>query len=646
MNTYLGIDVGGTHTDAVLYGQQGERKTLIFAKVKTCAQDSASVAASMKAALHALWEKMHVTCAKDASLPTEAHMLKQIQRVTVSTTLGLNALIEGKSAPVGLLYTAGPGMDAQRFLKNSVMGAYAFCVPGGLDHRGCEVTPLDMQGLGAQVKAWQKKGLQHFAVAGKFSVRNACHELAIAQELQTLGVAPQHITLSHTLTGQLNFPRRMAAAYANASIYTVQQTFLQAVRAAVQDFFVEQGCPAQHMPPLFLLKADGGALRLEMAVDTPLNSVLSGPAASVMGGMALLTSHLDDAIETDISSAESNQDAFMMDVGGTTTDMALYAKGMPVLAHEGMSLLLGQESLRTPLRSLATHSLCLGGDTLLFYDASCERLSLGGEGHTDENIINTTKSVAMVFGGKEPTLVDALALLCTDSVILEGLDVRAAQQGLEKLCQKKGPELQALVQDVVLQACERMVAGLETLWRTVQGRPVYTLAQLLEEYTLKPCTLCLVGGPATLLEKWLAPMAQERLGVRVFVPKLSPCANALGAALTLPTDHIDFVADTLEGRWHISTLSLEGRLDKGFTMEKAQAMALQALIHKAETEGIAAQEREAHRAEIVEALSFATLDERGRGGKDIRIQCQWRPGLITHLEGPHKAPENVKEHYA
>ncbi len=608
MPLYLGIDVGGTHTDAVLCGHvDGQQSFFLSVKVKTQAQSMDSVALSIQDALQALEQKMHTV--PEISL---AQILAHVQRVTISTTLGLNALVQGKGAPVGLVYSAGPGMDAQRFLQDSVMGQYAYKVEGGLDHRGCEVTALNLTSLAQVVCQWQGQGVRHFAVAGKFSVRNTAHENAVAQELMALGIAQERITLSHTLSGQLNFPRRMAAAYINASIQEVQQSFLQAVQEAVHAFMQQNH--AQQIPPIFMLKADGGAIRLSAAMATPLYTVLSGPAASVMGAMALGATSLQEA-----------GDALLLDVGGTTTDMALYAQGLPVLDAVGMHVAVpvkqGQESefLRTPLRSLATLSLSLGGDTPLLYDG--QNLHLG----------TVRQGPAMAFGGDSPTLVDALVYWAQmqGALLDSSLQGNASQKGLEACTQKQGRALEKLVGNVITAACEKILHGIQALLTHVADRPVYTLAQLLEGYSLHPTKLCLVGGPAVLLRPWLEPILQKALGLSVHVPSAGNVANALGAAVTLPTDHVQLLADTLQGYWSIPTLGLQGTMGKNFTVKEAQHLAMEALQHKALREGtLLEHELDQTAMDVVEAESFATLDEYGRGGKDIRVQCQWRPGIV------------------
>ncbi len=594
---YIGIDVGGTHTDAVLCNAKG-----VHAMVKVKTQPHA-IACSIREALELLQG--------DAGL-------QAVQRITVSTTLGLNAMVQGKASEVGLFYTAGPGMDPQRFLQNSVMGRFAHRVEGGLDHRGCEVTPLNLKSIPSMVHAWQKQGVKHFAVAGKFSVRNEEHEKRIARALQDLGIDAAHITLAHTLSGQLSFPRRMAAAYVNASIQDVQRDFLHAVQHMVREFSIQA--------PVYLLKADGGAIPLSSALAQPIHTVLSGPAASVMGAMALGEASLKEA-----------QDAVLIDMGGTTTDIALYATGLPVLDAQGMTLHMpcaGKstphamekksahphvEMVHTPLRALATLSLALGGDSPFTVDIPTQSIVLSPH----------RQGAAMAFGGEVPTLVDALMVLAAQGAYAEQEGLQKAQQAMQRessLCAAFDTAEQ-LAQAVVQVACEQILQGIQSVLQRLEGEPVYTLAQLLKEHKLRPQSVCLVGGPAPLLGPWLAPLLQKHLGVRLFVPKHSACANALGAALTLPTAHVEFFADTLQGQWRIPTLDKQGTLPRGFTLENAITMTQEAL-----QESSAALGREADCIDVVEAESFAILHSSGRGGKDMRVLCQWRPGIVAALQ--------------
>ena len=159
---------------------------------------------------------------------------------------------------------------------------------------------------------------------------------------------PFSITLGHKLSGRLNFPRRIATAYFNAAVQRLHSNFLDAVESAL----AESGVRAA----VRLLKADGGAVPLSLSRREPVQSVLSGPAASVMGVLALC--HESEVMRQGCS--------LLLDMGGTTTDMALFVDGSPVVDRDGMRL----EGRRTLVRALATVSIGVGGDSLITVDAA------------------------------------------------------------------------------------------------------------------------------------------------------------------------------------------------------------------------------------------------------------------------------------
>ncbi len=596
---YLGIDVGGTHTDAVLYH---DGHIYAFAKVKT---QRHTLPLSIKNVLHTL---------QATSAPS---YWQNIKRVTLGTTLGLNALVQNTIQPVGLFVTAGPGMDALRFTYNMEgiegmggMGDFIHKVEGGLDHRGQEVSPLCVESVIPTAQAWYKAGVRHFAVAGKFSVHNPAHEKAIAQALCTVaGIEPQNITLSHTLSGALNFPRRMAAAFINAAIQDVQRHFLQAVQQTLQE------CSLQ--VPIFLLKADGGSLPWDFAFTHPLYTVLSGPAASVMGGMVLQRQEQELA-------AFAQGDTFLLDMGGTTTDIALYVQGVPVLHNEGMALPIHHVLRKTPLRSLATLSLGIGGDSLLKVQEENKQLCIGPQRLGD----------AAALGGTHATLLDALNV-CAVHMRLEQVlagDVDASQQALQQLAHHSHEDALSLAQKAVEKACTMVFEGMQALLQRLTQQPVYTLAELLENHTMHPQHVVLVGAPAKLFAAFFGPYVQKQADMHVAVPKQHAVANALGAAATLPTAHVEFFADTLQKVWHIPTLNVQGELNKNFTLKDGIALATQALrehfpshTQEQKAKNLAYEEQA---VDVVTAQSFAILDAHGRGGKDIRIVCQWRPCIV------------------
>ena len=232
--TFLGIDAGGTHTDAVLCGPEG---ILAGAKAPTCHEDlPSSVRAALAALEKALEEKFG---------PEGPARLRAADRVTVGTTLAVNALVQGRADRVALALSAGPGLAPARF----AIGDDVCILPGGLDHRGVEVTPLDTRPLADACAAWKKKGVRTVACVGKFSPRNAAHELAMADVVRAAGLTP---VCGHSLSGELNFPRRIATAYYNAAVARIVDGFLTAVEQSLQ--------AAGIRAPLRLLKADGGAV--------------------------------------------------------------------------------------------------------------------------------------------------------------------------------------------------------------------------------------------------------------------------------------------------------------------------------------------------------------------------------------------------
>ena len=205
--TFLGIDAGGTHTDAVLCGPEG---ILAGAKAPTCHEDLPS---SVRAALAALEKAL-----EERFGPEGPARLRAADRVTVGTTLAVNALVQGRADRVALALSAGPGLAPARF----AIGDDVCILPGGLDHRGVEVTPLDTLPLADACAAWKKKGVRAVACVGKFSPRNAAHELAMADVVRAAGLTP---VCGHSLSGELNFPRRIATAYYNAAVARIVDGF-------------------------------------------------------------------------------------------------------------------------------------------------------------------------------------------------------------------------------------------------------------------------------------------------------------------------------------------------------------------------------------------------------------------------------------
>ncbi|MFT4301423.1 MAG: hydantoinase/oxoprolinase family protein [Desulfovibrio sp.] len=626
----LGIDAGGTHTDAVLLAQDqaglaedravssgaldaadpaarlsrmdlphkplARMHLLAAAKVPTKHDDlPASVSEVLAALARALNES-----ASSASSPTALsggpELLGRVTRVTLGATLAVNALVQDKADAVALALSAGPGLDPRRF----ALGKHVCVVPGGLDHRGTEISPLDVSELENQAARWREEGIAAVACVGKFSPRNPVHEQKMAQAVtrgaetsgqncRDVAFPDADVTLGHRLSGRLNFPRRIATAYFNAAVQRLHSSFLDAVENALAGAGVRAA--------VRLLKADGGAVPLSLSRREPVQSILSGPAASVMGVLALCPEAREGC-------------ALLLDMGGTTTDIALVVDGSPVVDRDGMVL----QGRRTLVRALASVSIGVGGDSLLSVDGSGAEASV--------RVGPERQGPAMAFGGSLPTLLDALNALHSfpqshEAGELAG-NVSASLTGMEALARQCGLAPHDLAQMAVEDALEQINRAARNLVEGINAQPIYTLAGLRALQEAHPSRAWLVGGPAACIGPHLA----AGLRMPVDCPPHTAVANAVGAALTLPTDSLEVYADTGSGHLRAPALDLTESIRRGFSLETLGERARQLLLQRLELAGA-----DGATVEITEAESFATLDDNGFGNRDMRVACQAVPGL-------------------
>ena len=603
----LGIDAGGTHTDAVLLAcpvmadgagapAAPSARLMGCAKVRTRHDD---LPRSVREVLAELAKSSMGKSAPKCDFG-------RITRVTLGATLAVNALVQNRADHVGLAVSAGPGLDPRRF----TLGRHVCVVPGGLDHRGVEVSPLRTDALQEAATNWQAEGVAAVACVSKFSPRNATHEQAMSEAVRH--AAPQMpVTEGHRLSGRLNFPRRLATAYFNAAVGRLHGEFLDAVEAALAG----AGIRAQ----VRLLKADGGAVPLELSRREPVQSILSGPAASVMGVLALC--HGSDAMRQGCS--------LLLDMGGTTTDMALFVGGSPVVDRDGMRL----QGRRTLVRSLATVSIGVGGDSLITVNAAAG---------ADMPLVRRVKvgplreGPAVAFGGTQPTLLDALNVLNSSDTspsatttspdfLADALagDVGASARGIAALAAQHGLSVLELAQMAVDDALQQVAAAAQALTEGINARPIYTLAALKALREARPTHAWLVGGPACCVAHRLS----QALGMPVQTPPHADVANAVGAALTLPTDALELYADTGCLVLTVPALDITERIGKSYSLNEARQRACDLLRARLEAAG-----ESGARVEVTEADIFATLDDAGFGSRDIRIVCQVVPGLSASMK--------------
>ena len=546
----VGIDVGGTYTDAVLL-HAGK----VIRQIKV-ASEHGQVLASILTALDEILQGVET---------------QRIERVALSTTLVTNAIVQGKLDPVGLFIMPGPGADWQGRLA-----ADPVVLSGYVDHRGRERQEIVV----AEVKQAGQKlaGVKLFAVSGKFAVRNPAQEQKVAGVLAA-AMQPLHIACGATVSGNLNFIRRTNSAYYNAAVWQRFQDFADAAAAAL----AERGVQA----PILILKADGGTLPLATARELPVESIFTGPAASVLGVMGL---------------CPPAKPAVSLDIGGTTTDIALWKGGAPLMDAKGAAI----DGYLTAVRTFRLQSIGLGGDSWLRREVG--NLLIGPE----------RKGPAMALGGPEPTVTDAL--------IVAGLsdfgDRKLAEAAMQRLLFPGKSSLET-ARAIVDQAAEIVAAAVREMLAVEAATPVYKVEDIVRPELLRPELLIGVGGGAA----GLTPLIAEKLKIPWQVPALAMVANALGAALARPTLHISLRADTAAGEYTVPELGLRLPLtDRRYSIQQAGKQAALHLQEMAAAAGITADEIETTFAEEFNLVrGFSTV------GKIVHVGAQIKPGIIAGL---------------
>jgi N-methylhydantoinase A/oxoprolinase/acetone carboxylase beta subunit len=317
-NAYLvGIDTGGTYTDAAIIDQTNHQ-ILASAKALTTKGDLAI----------GVNEAMNLALAKVPHIATS-----EIQLVSVSTTLATNAVVEGHGSAVGVILI---GFDAAMIDKTGIAKAFPgvplLQVQGGHDHNGEERLPLDVANITEFVKL-QASNVSAFAIAASFAVRNGSHEKRARDIVAEFTAHPT--TVSSELSNALDAPRRALTAVLNARLISRITQLIGAVRRAM----VGQGIDC----PLMIVKGDGSLSNADAVAARPIETVLSGPAASLVGAKWL--SGLDNFI--------------MSDMGGTTTDIGIIANGRPRVAELGAEV----GGWRTMVKAIDVKTIGLGGDS-------------------------------------------------------------------------------------------------------------------------------------------------------------------------------------------------------------------------------------------------------------------------------------------
>ena len=490
----LGLDVGGTFTDAVII--DGHR-VVSTAKRRTTKDN---LMQGIGEALDAVLDSCDTS---------------NIEQVTLSTTVVTNTIVEKKEQVVDLYVVTGPGRNV-----DDIFPVSPIYLQGYTDHRGIVVEHTSTDGVrGIARMVQERSGTDLAAVSAKFGVRNPQEELSITETLQET-----YNTLSNgsLLSGSLNFPRRTISAYFNSAVTPVFTVF----KKNVEDALSARNIKA----PLHILKADGGSLPMEHMVSRPVETAFTGPAATVLGLSAL--------------GAIGNTHTVALDIGGTTTDISLWKQGKPLMTKNGVSI----REYPSAVRSFAVTSVGIGGESVVrIVDGKItvgpERVgpsaALGGNEPTLGDALIVLGHAS--YGDAELAIqsLQQLAHLLQDNWKHGECEDALGNHNSEKQCIHNVSALD-VANLIVKKALETIQYGIDEVVRAENKRPVYVVADIVNPDVFVPAQIVVVGGTAPSL----GPSIGEYLNLPVTIPENAAVANAIGAALALSTIELTVHVDT------------------------------------------------------------------------------------------------------
>ena len=574
----LGLDVGGTFTDAVII--DGHR-VVSTAKRRTTKDNL----------MQGIGEGL------DAVL--DSCDTSNIEQVTLSTTVVTNTIVEKKEQVVDLYVVTGPGRNV-----DDIFPVSPIYLQGYTDHRGIVVEHTSTDGVrGIARMVQERSGTDLAAVSAKFGVRNPQEELSITETLQET-----YNTLSNgsLLSGSLNFPRRTISAYFNSAVTPVFTVF----KKNVEDALSARNIKA----PLHILKADGGSLPMEHMVSRPVETAFTGPAATVLGLSAL--------------GAIGNMHTVALDIGGTTTDISLWKQGKPLMTKNGVSI----REYPSAVRSFAVTSVGIGGESVVrivdgHITVGPERVgpsvALGGNEPTlgDALIVlgHASYGDAELATQSLQHLADVLQANWKESDYGEPF----WNHNSEKDCTHNLSALD-VAQLIVNRALETIQHGIDEVVRAENKRPVYVVADIVNPDIFVPAQIVVVGGTAPSL----GPSIGEYLNLPVTIPENAAVANAIGAALALSTIELTVHVDTKRRLLVIPELGVKQQTCTLKRAEQVVERAKEALIEEALRLGLDKMQE----VEVISIEDFPVVEGWQSMERLITVKVQLEAGVKHYVE--------------
>jgi N-methylhydantoinase A/oxoprolinase/acetone carboxylase beta subunit len=320
MKIGMGIDTGGTYTDAVIYDFQ-QKEILGAVKALTTKSDLSEGIG------HAL-----------DRLPQE--LLRQVELISLSTTLATNACVENKGGRAKLLF-----INVYKKVVEETGHSYGlpkvdkiFFLNGARDKNGLVIGEPDWDVFLEESQDW-------FADADSIGIveLNAMYNSAAVEKKAQRMIREKYdipVICGHELFSDLNSIQRGSSTLLNARLLPIIDNFLKAVKISLGKRNINV--------PVVIVRSDGSLMSEKFTGTHPVETLLCGPAASVVGGVELT----------------KEKDCLIIDMGGTTTDISLVKGGVPVLAEHGVNV----GKWRTFVKGVFTETFGLGGDSALRVD--------------------------------------------------------------------------------------------------------------------------------------------------------------------------------------------------------------------------------------------------------------------------------------
>ena len=567
----LGLDVGGTFTDAVII--DGHR-VVASAKRRTTKDN---LMQGIGEALDAVLAGCNTS---------------NIEQVTLSTTVVTNTIVEEKEQVVDLYVVTGPGRNV-----DDIFPVNPIYLQGYTDHRGIVVkrTPTNVVRDVAEM-VQSHSGTDLAAVSAKFGVRNPQEELSITEELKG-----KYNTISNgsLLSGSLNFPRRTISAYFNTAVTPVFTVFKKNVESALSMRNINA--------PLHILKADGGSLPMEHMVSRPVETAFTGPAATVLGLSAL--------------GAIGEEHTVALDIGGTTTDISLWKQGRPLMTKNGVSI----REYPSAVRSFAVTSVGIGGESVVrIVDSDVtvgpERvgpsLALGGAEPTLGDAL-----IVLGYASYGDTTLAEQAM----EVLANRLNTSAKDGTIQTQQQLKGAmtasDMARLVVDKALQIIQR---GIDEVVTAENKRPIYVVADIVNPDVFIPAQIVVVGGTAPSL----GPSIGEYLNLPVTIPENAAVANAIGAALALSTIELTVHVDTKRRLLVIPELGIKQQTCTLKRVEQVVERAKEALSEEALRLGLGKDQD----IEVISIEDFPVVEGWQSMERLMTVKVQLAAGVKQYVE--------------